>query len=430
MQPLISLPTNLVRIKKNDRYLLFNPEIPSWIVTNKNGLRILSVINGKRTLNEIVAIFCKKYGNDYEQNVRNFLIEALKTNFFNKPSSNPRHSVSNFRLRILQLSLTSKCNLNCSYCYAASRVETGNRLLTFEDYKRIITEVKQITPSAIITLTGGEPLLNKDCLKIAEYANNLGFTVQLLTNGTLITGNNVEQISRLFNLVKISIDGADKETHEIHRGQGSYDKIEKVLDLLISHKANYSVGMTVSKLNIKNIKQMTEKYGSHLSFAPLFKAGKASFSKYCITGAEYYKSLSSINTINPLNCCEAALDHAKNAKILKCAMGDAELSISETGDVYPCQLLHHNSFFAGNVLRSSIVDVYNNSIILKKCRGLTVDNIKGCSKCFIKYICGGACRARAFYECGDIHSSGHFCSYEKSAFINGIFSFYSENALC
>ena len=60
---------------------------------------------------------------------------------------------------------------------------------------------------------------------------------------------------------------------------------------------------------------------------------------------------------------------------------------------------------------------------------MTVDNIEGCSTCAIKYICGGACRARSFHEGGDIMSSSPFCEYEKEAFIDGIIEIYSKNAL-
>lgn len=94
-----------------------------------------------------------------------------------------------------------------------------------------------------------------------------------------------------------------------------------------------------------------------------------------------------------------------------------------------CQLLHSKDFYAGNVKDSSIIEIYNNSNILEKCRHLTVDNIKGCSTCFLRYVCGGACRARAYHECGKVDVSGNFCEYEKKAFVDGIFEIYSENLL-
>lgn len=108
-------------------------------------------------------------------------------------------------------------------------------------------------------------------------------------------------------------------------------------------------------------------------------------------------------------------------------MGDGEISISATGDVYPCQLLHDEKFYAGNIREKSIVEIYNTSKNLKYCKDLTVNEIEGCKTCAFKYICGGACRARSFFEVGDIAKSGDFCVYEKSALLDGIISLYSDN---
>jgi radical SAM protein with 4Fe4S-binding SPASM domain len=168
-----------------------------------------------------------------------------------------------------------------------------------------------------------------------------------------------------------------------------------------------------------------------LRFAPLFPAGNANKSEVdlTITGKDYYDVLSKTEGVNPLSYCESTLAASQQCRRSKCAIGGAELSISATGDVYPCQLLHYPQFLIGNVHERSLVDMYHNSEIVKDCSKMTVDNIEGCKSCAIRYICGGACRARAFHEKGNIMVSGDFCEYEKSAFINGIFDLYSENAL-
>ncbi len=110
-------------------------------------------------------------------------------------------------------------------------------------------------------------------------------------------------------------------------------------------------------------------------------------------------------------------------------MGDSELSFSPTGDVYPCQLLHYPEFYIGNIHEHSVRELYEQSPVVERCRQLTVDRIEGCATCFLKYVCGGACRARAFHECGDIQTSGRFCEYERTAFIDGIIDIYSQNKL-
>ena len=121
--------------------------------------------------------------------------------------------------------------------------------------------------------------------------------------------------------------------------------------------------------------------------------------------------------------------NAQNFRNCKCAIGDSELSISETGDVYPCHLLHYPEFLAGNIFKKNIKQIYLQSSVIDNCKQLTVDNIEGCRTCFIRYVCGGACRARAFHESGNIKTSGSFCEYEKRAYIDGILNLYSLNAL-
>jgi radical SAM protein with 4Fe4S-binding SPASM domain len=81
------------------------------------------------------------------------------------------------------------------------------------------------------------------------------------------------------------------------------------------------------------------------------------------------------------------------------------------------------------VHEQGIIDIYRNSEALKRCSNLDVDNIEKCRDCAIRYMCGGACRARGFYETGNIASTGDFCHYEMEAFLDGITKIYSVNAL-
>lgn len=223
----------------------------------------------------------------------------------------------------------------------------------------------------------------------------------------------------------MSIDGSFPEIHDFHRGKGSFDKTLKAIDILVQNNAQLQVSMTVTRKNINNIEAMVNKFGSMLSFAPLFKAGRAKQIKnLAITGKEYYYALSSINGVNPLSYLCSSLIKGKEKRIMKCAIGDAEISISDTGDVYPCHLLHLPQFLAGNVKDQPFEFIYQTSDLLKSCRKLTVLEIKRCKKCDIRFICGGACRARAFFEKNKINVSDDFCEYEKLAFIDGLFELH------
>lgn len=415
---------NVVIKKKKNKYLFLNPDIPDWIVTNSNGASALKLCNGKRTVEEISKIISRFARRDTTEEIQNFFKEIIsKSNFF-LPFNSETYTFHPYNLHVVHLNLTSKCNLRCIYCYADERKDSGSRL-QFGEYINLIDSINNISKNVEIVLTGGEPLLSSLALDVAELAKKSGNKVHLLSNGVLINKNNAKQIAEGFDLIKISLDGSTPNIHDFHRGEGSYDKTLKAIEYLIQNNAKLQIAMTVTIQNINDIGAMVNKFGSLLSFAPLFNAGRARTNKkLAITGKEYYNALSSISGVNPLSYLCSSLDKAKKQRIMKCAIGDAEISISDTGDVYPCHLLHLPQFLAGNVKEQSLESIYQTSDKLKSCRDQTVLQVKGCKKCEIRFICGGACRARAFYEKNKINVSGDFCAYEKLAFINGLFELH------
>ena len=425
------LPPNIQRLTEGDRVIFFNPDVPSWVVTDNNGATVLSLCDGTMTLEETVRLIEEEMGAEAARMVEAFLCYAVEARLFECP---PADEIPVFRsdgcLSIVQFSISSRCNLHCRYCYATDRVENSHPLMTLHDYQRVVDEVCAMSTAVKFTLTGGEPLLNADCLAIARYIKEKGHYVDLLTNATLIHDGNVEEVCEVFDMVTVSIDGSNGPLHESLRGPHSYERAEKAIRLLVDHAMDTRVSMTVNRLNIHDVEAMAQKYGAMLSYAPLFPAGNArDADDLSVTGAEYFEALRAAHGVNPLSYCESALDGAQQCRNCKCAMGDSELSFSPTGDVYPCQLLHYPEFLIGNIHEHSVSYLYGHSQVVERCRHLTVDNIEECSRCFLKYVCGGACRARAYHECGDISHSGNFCEYEKRAFIDGLLRIYSENKM-
>ncbi len=426
LRPLFDLDA-IERIEREGKILFINPSRPSWMVSNSHGEEVLKLCDGSRTCREVIDVYCARNGEEWRDVIEVFLEEAIGTNIFAGESDNAPHRR---KLSLVQFSISQACNLHCVYCYATDRREHGARQMQLADYKRVIDGLVAINPDVSFTLTGGEPLLNRDCLAIAQYIVDCGCGVDLLTNGSLIGEGNIDDIARLFYKVTVSSDGSTPELFESFRGKGQYSRIHRAIGLLEEHGVDYTISMVVNKKNIHDVQAMAHKWGGHLNYQPLFRAGEASGKDdLSISGNEYYDVLKAAHGVNPLSYCESSLDAALDCKNCKCAIADAEISISATGDVYPCQLLHYREFLAGNIYEQDIRDIYYNSPVLESCRRLTVDNLEGCKTCFLRYVCGGACRARAYHECGDIHSSSDFCDYEKRAFVDGIFSLYSHNRM-
>ena len=103
----------------------------------------------------------------------------------------------------MDLELTARCNNNCTHCYINLPEKDKNAKdleLSFDKICALIDEA-QVLGVLWVTLSGGEPLLRKDFIKIYRYLKEKGMLVSVFTNAALITDEHV----RLF--FKISPPG-------------------------------------------------------------------------------------------------------------------------------------------------------------------------------------------------------------------------------
>ena len=418
------LPEQVQMFKRGDKYVFINPLLPAWLVTNELGRLILSQFDGNNTVADIVEAACGVMGNERREEVEAFCRHVVDSSIFEtEPHKQPPRDTG---LHCVHLSLSSECNLRCKYCYAAERVESAHPRLTLDEYKRLIDDLCDLSAHLSITITGGEPLLNPLWEPVSAYGKACGCDMLLLTNGLLINEQNAPFIKETFNLVTLSIDGPTRETHSLTRGD-NYDQVMRAADILERNDIDYTLSMTVTRLNIGQVEEMARRFGRRLNYAPLFPVSDLADDELSITGRQYYDALAGAFGVNPLGYCESSLDISKCIQTHKCAIGDNEISISPTGDVYPCQLLHIDELLAGNVHEHSIKEIYRDSPALRRCAALDVDHIGKCRDCAIRYICGGACRARGYYETGNVADTGDFCEYELNAFLDGIVKIYSRN---
>jgi len=129
--------------------------------------------------------------------------------------------------------VTERCNLDCTYCFLKGR--KGSCDVSPEMVEEIIkylrNNYREDDPENRIVFTGGEPLLVPHIIAdIIRETRDLGFEYGLQTNGTLL-GSVCVNLLFQFNVILVSIDG-DEETHDRHRGKGTYKKIMENLKKL------------------------------------------------------------------------------------------------------------------------------------------------------------------------------------------------------
>ncbi len=153
---------------------------------------------------------------------------------------------------------TSACNLHCKGCWAA---EYGNKLnLTYDEIDSIIRQGKEMGTYFYI-YTGGEPLVRKkDLIKLCEVHSDAIF--MCFTNGTLIDEQFAADMMRVKNFVPvISVEGYE-ESMDSRRGDGTYQRAVKAMNLLKSHRLPFGISACYTSVNIKDVS--TEAYVDQL----------------------------------------------------------------------------------------------------------------------------------------------------------------------
>lgn len=123
----------------------------------------------------------------------------------------------NIQPLLVQIELTEACNLKCRFCYNSQKPRYNNKVFEMMD-----TLAEQGIMQ--LTLTGGEPLMHPQFFDILKRAVELFPNVMILSNGSLMTDENVKRICDIGPMsVSISIHG-DAETHDSLTGiKGSFD---------------------------------------------------------------------------------------------------------------------------------------------------------------------------------------------------------------
>ncbi len=410
------LPESTLVLKKNEKYLFLVPEVPDWVLVNGNMAKVLSLCDGAHSLEDIRRLVS---GHPDAAQAMEELNAICEEGFFT-PECGHACGKKQASLFSLHLNMTAACNLRCVYCYAEERNNAFGNYLELEEYRALIDEVHSMNPACTMTFTGGEPLLSVKTVPAAEYCKEKGMPTFLLTNGCLVTRENSGRLASCFDTIRISVDGASPVVHDALRGAGSFEKVMRGIALLEEQGKPPLIAMTVTNRNIRDIGPLTERFGSRLTFQPLYNVGRARALDLGVSGQEYYSVLASEKNVEPYAKVSQHLLSLRKKGCTRCAIGEGEISISPEGNVFPCHMLHDERFLAGNVRERSFREIYSDSEVLNKIRGFGVGTKENCRSCPLRLLCGGGCWARAFLANGDLNSPDPFCDYEFIAFQHGL----------
>jgi len=333
---------------------------------------------------------------------------------------------------IVNLHLTHKCNLRCTYCYTGDKTlgdMTSETLLDAFAFMEDRLEAEHIN----LVFFGGEPLVRFDLLRRAVLIGEQlpkQYYYKMSTNGTLLTQEIIDFCLAHSVYISLSLDGtqAASDLNRIYpNGRGSFRDSEAMIGPLLEAMPHSGLFMVVHPNNMRHLRASVE-YMLDRSFRFInlaldysadwtpadFKVLARSYvelgklyAERTRRGDKFYLSLfdGRIQT-RVQGVCEPSQ---------RCAAGLHQLSIAPSGQIYPCvQYVREDRDEAkriGHVLTGVTPE--------KRTEHAAVDGYPDeiCDACFLKDRCSHWCRCVAYQTSGDSHQiSPVFCAHEKMLF--------------
>ncbi|MCB0392982.1 MAG: GTP 3',8-cyclase MoaA [Bdellovibrionales bacterium] len=167
------------------------------------------------------------------------------------------------KFKYLRLSLTEKCNFKCSYCLPNGYRGCSPKSLELDEIINLASAFKELGIEKI-RLTGGEPTLRPDLVKII-YAlkNEVGISqVALTTNGFRLERDLEVLRSAGLDCLNVSVDSLIKEKFQSICGADKCESIKRVVDRAIH------MGFKSIKLNCVLLKDLNDvEFPEFLKFA-------------------------------------------------------------------------------------------------------------------------------------------------------------------
>ncbi|MGD9158832.1 MAG: radical SAM protein [Desulfobacteraceae bacterium] len=310
-------------------------------------------------------------------------------------------------IRYLIIALTTRCNLNCAYCYNGKIEKPGD--MPPGTIEKALNLIKEGEGPCHIQLTGGEPSLVPDLVKHAvSYARNLKrpCTIGLQTNGTMLDLDMLLFLKKQNVQIGVSLDGPPVVQEKL-RGQAA--DTYKGLQFLESLNIPFRITTVLSGKNIDHLTSLVTLLAGYnmargIGFDLLVDKGKgesiesANADSLKRNIASIMKTLEYFNRLRNHPIVIRELELLKNSSAHKrvinsfChACNGESLYVLPDGTLYPCgQTMGDTNFASGNLHEAT----YLKTVALGEYK-LQSDQ---CEDCILSERCPGECPSRIHYN--------------------------------
>ncbi|WP_196602897.1 radical SAM/SPASM domain-containing protein [Pectinatus frisingensis] len=320
------------------------------------------------------------------------------------------------KIKMLVLSLTGQCNFSCRYCYAS---EHDKGMMDFTTAAKAINLAACSGERFVLQFSGGEPLLNFNCLKKAvEYVshNNLPACLQLQTNASLLTDDIARFLCKNNVAIGVSLDG-NPEVNDKFRlfrdGRGTASAIMHGLDVLKRNNIAAGITCVVTAENVRQLPDIVEfvyyignirkigfdllrEHGRGINMLPPTGPAVQQAMLNIYERARQMAKLTGYKMVFPQKERISMLQHHLICEFDHCfAMNGEAAFVDARGKIYACSSLVGNERFCIGNVDTGIDD----DLLQKTCR-IIRKSMTLCRQCNVFGLCGGGCFTRWYGAAG------------------------------
>lgn len=179
------------------------------------------------------------------------------------------HSVFNKKPVSFSYNNTERCQSRCITCSGwKTPAEVKDKELSLEEWKKILYNMHNWMGNYEFIISGGEPFLREDIFEMAEYASKLGDTVNVITNGLILSDKTEKLLNSEFKNITFSLNAV--KNPEIHnKSRGRDDAFQKTINSIqnlnymnkhtVGHKwKNIYISTVVMPFNLEELKPLAE----------------------------------------------------------------------------------------------------------------------------------------------------------------------------
>jgi uncharacterized protein len=315
-----------------------------------------------------------------------------------------------------ELMVTTKCNMQCSYCIARNlpkldmTKEIGIKAIEYFIY---LAEGAKVLD---FIFTGGEPLLDFDTLEyLIEYAvtktndQGMGATISIKTNGTLIQNQHLGLFKKYKCTLFVSIDGMaqDHNRHRAPNEKQSYDQVIRNIKLLLNNDIYCIASMTVHPDSARNVfNGFVELIGNgflRINIAPAYGTvdwthyDVDSFKQAMIEIAQFIRDNKRNYPGIDIGPIYRNTEHINNILMESwgCNAGSSNIAVLPNGDIAGCSSLAMMANVNPDLIIGNVITGLQQTKVSNLIREAKADcsSRNNCEHCTSKNDCSGGCLA-------------------------------------